>query len=384
MITELTRARLELEKTHEMVDLAKEDVEDIAWFFGAIDDVEKQKEIFSRTSLEKLATVSNGKQWIKWLRELYRKNDDEMRKYAEKELNRPRPEADDLLTPKYRMTLRIQTPSHSIRNNAFTKWNAGVDWIKIRKSDRKDTAKVTKGEILLDLTFPKSIHANSLWEHGLLMSRTVVIALNIGTLGVFWWHVEKDVAKFYEQIIDLEADPKGGVGLVVAPPKRLLVDFDSARFVLNEEAMQSVHRVAALFMREHHRLQKFLGAYAMGLTLFSKTDIHLRLEVNAFGEFHNALKEAMRVFGDWDGTGNFSNDAGRAYEGLADLTDFKKTLELGAALEADVKHEKSHPITLTEVVGIKIYCDDYLQRKAREYFGRLSEESERMHEGPHS
>jgi AbiV family abortive infection protein len=378
MITELTRARLELERTQEIVDLEEGDIKDITWFFTAIDDFEKRKQIFGHTSLGKLATASNGKEWIKWLRDLDRKNEDEMRKYAERELNRPKPEAGDRLTPKYRLTIRIQTPSHSIRNNAFTKWNEGVDGIKIRKSDRKDATRITKGEILLDFTFPKSLHASYLWEHGFFMSKTIVIALNVGTLGFFWWHVGKDVATFYEEIVDLEADPKGSVRLVVAPPKRLVVDFDPARLVLNEEVMRNVNLIAALLMREHQKLERFLGAYATGLTLFSKTDVHLRLEVNAFGEFHNALKEAMRALGDWDGLSDFAEAARRAYEALPEKNDLNKTLDLGAALEADVKREKYHPITLTEVVGMKMYCDYYLQRKAREYFERLSEDSDKM------
>jgi len=210
MITELTRARLELEKTHEMVDLAKEDVEDIAWFFGAIDDVEKQKEILvdvfgeARDSkpTEAVDKVGCGSSIVRTTTRC-----ENMLKRVESTQTRSR------RSPYAKISHDAPDPNSIALDSKqrVYQMERGVDWIKIRKSDRKDTAKVTKGEILLDLTFPKSIHANSLWEHGLLMSRTVVIALNIGTLGVFWWHVEKDVAKFYEQIIDLEADPKGGV-----------------------------------------------------------------------------------------------------------------------------------------------------------------------------
>lgn len=267
-LLELTRARLEVEKASELTKFEEGDVEEITWFFSAVEDVEHRKQIFSSTSLNKLAEVANGKEWIKWLRDLYRKNETEMREYAEKELRRKKPEGEEALTPKYRMRIRIQTPSHSIRNNAFAKWNEGVHGIKIYKSDRKDVTKLTKGEMLIDFTLPKGLHTSYVWEDGLFMAKTVVLAFNVGTLGVFWWNVQKDISTYYVDILDLEADPKGGVKLVVAPHKRLHVGFDEARLVLNENAVWNVYHIAALFMRESQKLEDFLKAYALGLTLF--------------------------------------------------------------------------------------------------------------------
>lgn len=184
-LVELARARLEVEKASELTEFEEGDVEEIKWFFSAVDDAEHRKQIFSSISLKKLAEVTNGKEWIKWLCELYRKNEIEMREYAEKELRRKKPEGEEAFAPKYRMRIRIQTPSHSIRNNAFADWNNRVNDIKIYKSDRKDATKLTKGEMLIDFTLPKGLHMNYVWEHGLFMAKTVVLGIQCRHLRCF-------------------------------------------------------------------------------------------------------------------------------------------------------------------------------------------------------
>jgi hypothetical protein len=340
----------------------------LKWFFSVVEDPEKKKYIFSGASIKKLSEVKSGKEWIGWLYDTFKKNEEEMRELAEKEISRKEPEGKEREKPKYEMRVRIQTPSHSIRGNAFSKWNEGVHNIKMYHSDRKDVKKLTKGEILIDFTFPRSVPSHALWEHGLFMSKTVVIGLNIATLGVFWWHVNKDISTYYEYIHDLEADPKGGVGFTVAPHKRLHVGFDRARFVLDENAMRNVYHIIALFFRESKKLEVFLKAYGVGLTCFSKTDVHLRLEVNAFEEFYNALKAAMQSFDDWDGKKDFIDAVMKQYEKIGDMKDLEKVLKLGKALEEDVVRKRHHPITLTEVLGMKIYCDYYIQLKAKQYF----------------
>jgi AbiV family abortive infection protein len=374
MITELARARLEMEKAQGITEFESGDIEDLTWFFKAMEDPDKRKEIFSSKSLAKLTEVKNGKEWVKWLRDIYRKHEEEMREYAQKEMRRKKPEGEDAHTPKYRMRIRIQTPSHSIRNNAFAEWNKGIHGIKIYKSDRKDATKLTKGEMCIDLTLPKGLHTSYVWEHGLFMAKTVVLSFNVATLGVFWWNVQKDISTYYVDIVDLEADPNGGVKLVVAPHKRLHVGFDEAHLVLDQNTVRNVFHVLTLFMRESKKLEEFLRAYATGLTIFSKIDIHLQIEANAFDEFYKALKAAMIAFGDWDGTGDFKSAVKNQFEKIGDMKDLDKTLDLGSNLEADAGRTKHHPITLTEVIAMKIYCDFYMQLKAKEYLENLKQE----------
>ena len=376
-LTALARARLELEKITEIAEFEEGDVEEISWFFASLEDPERRRQIFSTASLTHLKDAKSGKDWIRWLHGIFRQNENEMRAYAEKELRRQAPDDEDSHHAKYKMRLRIQTPSHSIRGNAFAKWNDGIDGVKIHRSDRKDARGLAKGELLIDLILPKAVSPGYVWDHGFFMAKLVVLAFNIGTHGVFWWHAHKDVSRYYEEIADLEADPRGGVKLVVEPHKRLHVNFDEARLVLDEANVRNVYDVFLLFMREARKIQGFLEGYALGLTLFSKTDIHLRLEVNAFDEFYKALKAAMRAFGDWDGESDFRGAVAKQFERIGHMRELTKTLDLGCELEADVRRERQHPITLTEVLAMKLYCDFYVRLKAREYIENVI-----RHEGP--
>lgn len=383
MVVEFVRPRLELEKLSELTSFELGDVEEITWFFSSVEDPEKRKQIFSSVSLAKLAEFNNGKEWIKWLRETYRKNEEEMREYAQKEMRRAKPEGEEAMAPKYRMRVRIQTPSHSIRNNAFAEWNKNVNWIKINKSKDKDVVKLTKGEMVIELTLVKGLHTSYVWEHGLFMTKLVVISFNIGTLGVFWWHVHKDIWTYYEDIVDLEADPNGSMKLRVAPPKRLHVGFDEARWVLDQQAVSNVFGVLTIFLRDFEKIGEFINEYSMGLTTFSKTDIHLRMEANAFEAFYKALKVAGKFFGDWDGKSDFLAVIKIQLAKIKDMKELEETFALAKALEEDERRQKHHPITLTEVIAMKLYCDVYVQLKAKEYFEKLKDNDDVPQDLPH-
>src|SRR5262249_22503026 len=133
------------------------------------------------------------------------------------------------------------------------------------------------------------------------MAKTFTTALSIATHGFFWWNLPREIEKYYEDLTDLEASPKGQAKIVVAPAKRLALNWGDDRFVLDQAAMAEVMVMVGFLMQEHEKLSKALQSYAFGLTLFSKNDIHLRLETNSFEEFFKSLTQSLQVFGDWDG-----------------------------------------------------------------------------------
>jgi AbiV family abortive infection protein len=370
-LIKLTRARLELEKLTELKEFEDEDVQNLTWFFKATDDIEKRKFIFSSASIKKLEEVQNGRDWINWIRGVYQKNDEEMRKLAEQEIKRQKPNEKEAFDPKYKMRVKIQSQSHSVRNNAFNKWNDGVKDIKIYRSDKKEISGFAKSELLIDFLFPKAIPIAGLWDHGLFMVKTFVIALNIATKGLFWWNVPKDIEKYFEEVTDLDADKDGNIKIGMAIDKRLAINWEDAHLTLNEEEMGRVSMIFAFLMREHKKLENFLKGYATAMVLFSKTDIHLRLEVNAFDEFFKALKEVLITFGDWDNKSPLKDAILKSFSKLGELKDLEKTIDQGISIGQDVVHQKIHNITLTEVAAIKLYTDFYIQMKANEYFNNL-------------
>jgi AbiV family abortive infection protein len=373
-LVELTRARLEMEKLKKVVDdFDEEDTKILTWFYSAIKDEEKAKSIFTLASMKKFQELGNGKDWMKWLKEAFDKNDEQMRELTQKELTRQRPEGDEAWIPKYKMTVRIQSQSHSIRNNAFTKWNAGIKDIKLRKSDRKEAKRYAKDEMIFELTIPKAIPPAQLWDHGFFMAKTFINVLNIATHGLFWWYVPKDIEKFYDEITDLELDKTGNTKLHMVIGKRLTLAWDDARMVLDENEMQRVMVVYTFLMRESMQLKGFLEIYAFALTVFSKIDIHFRLEPNAFNEFFKALKAAMIAFGDWDGKSDLKAAILNQFKILGDFKELDAIIQTG--IDFDPSRGNPPNITLTEIAAMKLYCDVYIQLKAKEYMEKLAEEN---------
>jgi hypothetical protein len=137
------------------------------------------------------------------------------------------------------------------------------------------------------------------------MGETFNVALNVASRGLFWRHVQKNIDTYYEEIVDLEADKKESIKVHIAVGRRLQLNWDEANLVLQEHDLAQCNILFAYFMREGEKLKNFLEPYALALTLFSKTNIHLRLEANAFDEFFKSFKGAMESFGDWDGEGDF-------------------------------------------------------------------------------
>ena len=92
-------------------------------------------------------------------------------------------------------------------------------------------------EMLVTLTMPKSVQGLTVWVAGQQMSHLLVIALNIGTAGFFWWYVPTFVSKYAESVFDLEENAK--VDIERVPQLKL----DWGNLVLTPEDLNRVSLV---------------------------------------------------------------------------------------------------------------------------------------------
>src|SRR5260370_22505471 len=218
--------------------------------------------------------------------------------------------------------------------------------------------------MIMELTAPKAVQLSQLWEYGFFMATTFINALNIATHGLVWWDVPKDIEKFYDEITDLEVDKTGNTKLHMVIGKRLKLAWDDAKMVLDEDEMQRVMVVYPFLMRESRNLKGFLETYAFALTIFSKIDIHFRVEPNAFNEFFKALKTALIAFGDSDGKSDLKQAILNQYKGIGDFREVDAIIQ--TAIDFDPSLGNPPNITLTEIAAMKLYCDVYIQLKAKQ------------------
>jgi AbiV family abortive infection protein len=343
----LAEARLKLAEMEKVAALDEERKSLAEWFGQSAWDEEKAKLIFSKKSLAKYVELENAGEWFKWLKEQFDKADEEARELGKRELERQEPSDPERGEPKWKVKVRLETASHSIRQTE-------LNWISqtggLLKLDRGKSS----AELFVTITLPKAISVHALWDVAWMQSRRFVAALNIGSFGFFWWHLPADVSRFYVQMVDLEANAE--VRLERMP--RLALDWGGR--VLNKDAL--FH--AIMVYSQLPRTPEFLEHYLNGLAFMAKNDIHQRLEPHALIAFYEAFRVAFRNYGDWDGSLAFLEAAKEMFaRDFPTYSGWQEILGLADVLLTTQKPPKE--VTLTHLAGMKMYCDAYIIKKIK-------------------
>ena len=115
-----------------------------------------------------------------------------------------------------------------------------------------------------------------------------------------------------------------------------------------------------------------MDTYFTGLALIAKSDLHLSFAPQASERFAACLSEAMRHFGDWDGTDDGLPAA------IAASFPFKQP-EDGQELLGLLRQVRRQPVlleglTLERSAILKVLCDAYLIRR----FESMAQEASRQ------
>jgi AbiV family abortive infection protein len=346
----LVEARLGMARNVKWAPPGKERAADIGWFMDTTADSEARTQIMSGASMKKLAELGSVPEWVSWLRNEFETAEREAIELAERELAREAPAEDEELEPKWRVKLRLFSGSHSIRPQPLTWWNDISHWIKFHPvgSDHR--------QLIVEMTLPKRVSAPAIWDAGFSLSKHLLLALNIGSSGFFWWYLPEHISRFYEQLTDVESNER----LIVERSPRLRIDWGNnalSQSVLTRVAM-CIHALPRGDEPERHEP---FDHYLTGLGFLSKTDIFMQFEANAFEHFYLALKHAMRVYGDWDeGTPFPERFEAFAVEFFTEDTD--RETYVGAAEKIEAGAVTELRVDLSEVAAMKVLTDAHLLR----------------------
>lgn len=178
----LAEARLGIEEGVSTAPPSPEKLQDSQWLLDALADDERKRFIFSRQSIEKLQADNTLSSWIKWLRETFDQQEREMKDLLAKELEKQMPNDEEASKEKWKIKIRFLCISHSVRQKALNCWNDQVKWIKLFEGDKK------KREVIAEIHLPEAVPVKGLWHVGYGETRRLLLALNIGSLGFFWWY----------------------------------------------------------------------------------------------------------------------------------------------------------------------------------------------------
>ena len=261
-------------------DIPQEDIDLQIWFLNAFDDPEKRNRILTVGSVEKLKQLNDVREWTRSIKAEIEAQDQQMTMFAERELARgPKPEGQDT-KDKWKITLKIETSSLSIRSAPLKEWNKGAHWIKL--SQQQGARK--KDQLLIEMTLGDDVPVAGLWGLGFSLSLQFLIAINMATSGFWWWPLAPNQKRFAESIRDLEH----GVGVeleasgfqVFQPPRPALTDVHIRSLLLC---------FTSLPHPSEPRAQPYIF-YLGGLTFISLNCIQWRCEAQAFGNFLASFK----------------------------------------------------------------------------------------------
>lgn len=359
-IISLAEARIEMcEAANLRFDLSQEELEIQSWFIEKSEDTEARKMIFSSASLKKMAELKSGLKWVKWLKSLFEEAEVANLELAEREIQRgiQLREQDTLVLAgksKWRVRIRLYTQSHSIRPGVLSKWNKATEWIQLVPVSGK------KDQLLVDIVLSEAVAIQSLWHFAWGVARAFVTALNIGTMGFWWWRMSDHISKYYEYIEDLEVKEK--VGLERSPSLR--VDWGKNR-VLTENDLAIVSSCfAAIVSARGGGNEGPYNHYIGGVTFLALNDVHWQCENTVFGNFFLSIQEMMKETGDWKENESLTESLMNFLLDMFPTFDERYVYqELFEAFESgDVEQTK---VTLKEASFMKLFCDAYFLQKIR-------------------
>ncbi len=313
--------------------------------------------------------MKDARAWATWLKEQFDTADAESRVSVEAELSRSRnlPTAGN--KDKWKLRIRVISASHSVRGKNLTKWNKSIDWIKL------SVAK--KNEIIFDLILKDNVPVEALWYFGWGLARHFVVALNIGTMGFWWWRMPEQISRYYESLRDLEKNMD--VGVERSPALR--IDWGQNRVLSAED----LDRVAACFTalpgpheRDQHTAYNY---YIGGLTFLSLNDIHWQCESTVFGNFFECLRALMAEYGDWKEGTNFRESMLRFLDDMfPNMDERDQFADLCGRFES--KNFEGAVVTLKEATFMKLFCDAYFMRQLKQRNALLRDSKERASAEP--
>jgi AbiV family abortive infection protein len=355
-IIKLAEARLsiaEAEKPRSEAEISNDDKSTMRWFLAAAEHPDNTRVIFSGASMAKLRELANVREWIRWLKSEFDKTKAENLALAEAEIARSQNIPSIGTKDKWCIRFRIYSASHSIRPKTLNEWNEKVRWIKLIP------VRGSKNQLIVELTLKDNIPVQGLWHFGWGVARHFVTALNIGTMGFWWWKIPEQVDSYYERIDDLE----NGHQIKITRSPSLKIDWGANRVLTSEDLLQVIKCLNIIprpgDVHKHVPYNYYIG----GTTFLSLNDVHWQCESDIFGNFLECLRHLMKETGEWYPEVSFPEALSRLVDDLYPDADEDKERLISIAKAFEVNKMDEVTVTLKDVSFMKIFCDIYILMK---------------------
>lgn len=187
-LVKLARARLELAKLRSIGARDEEQQAKLQWITNLLQDNTFRRFMAARTADPKFQEAQESEwldelkvEWEEWLR----KNSDTLAAELERH-----PTADSQDARRWQLKLGFDSGWHRLRPRILQPWSGPHSPFTFER-DREDDRR-----LVVQLNLPGSIPLGAVWLVGHDLARLLLLALNIGSMGLFWWRVSNTRTRF--------------------------------------------------------------------------------------------------------------------------------------------------------------------------------------------
>ncbi|WP_276484782.1 AbiV family abortive infection protein [Paraflavitalea pollutisoli] len=338
----LELAKLEGEKKEE--DVVNPEVD---WLSIQLDDPDRRHFILGETSQHQLEEFDGDfSKWIHWLQEYYQNEKDHLTLLAEAELKRIAQTDLNQITAKWKMRIKIITPSHDIRQSTLEQFNKRNPHLKLY-------AGADTHFLLIEFTFGDNVPAKDLWHYGWHISKLFVAAINISAGGFFYWNAITDKTTYYEGLHDLQTNSR----IKVSPPPTLNINWEKASIRLTESHLDTTEFMFTYLLQNQDQvISQAISLYGSALALIAKSDVHSHFEALILRDLSTAFRTCAIHSLPMNSSDNFVDVAYNHLDGMIkDKQEFARVITMAAKLEDDASYQ-AYPIKLTDILLLKQYC----------------------------
>jgi hypothetical protein len=221
--------------------------------------------------------------------------------------------------------------------------------------------------LLIDIFLDNTISIKELWHQAWNTSNLLVAALNVGTNGLFYWNIPKNVDKFYEGIWDLENKKRMDAIIKTS----LELDWSSHQLYLTELEIGTTFLVFRYFSEVFDSPQyEPIFYYMNALGMLAKNDMHLHLEEQSYLNFYLAFKRAIILNEQIEENADIKEIGFKLIGNLlSNREEYDKVMDIGKSLEEN-NGNPNMQFSLTEIIGMKQYAGLYFMTlAARKFYG---------------
>jgi AbiV family abortive infection protein len=199
MMIELVEARLGMETSRDWQSLDLGAGSILRWFLNATNTPDMRDLIFGQKAFDKLAELGKMREWMTWLKEQFDQAEAESREHLQRELARPRTDPAERGKDRRQVVIRLYSTAQSIRNSAIRSWNERPTWIRLAAVQNDKQA------VDVEFTLGTAVGMEQLGLASFSAARLFIVAMNIGSTGLWWWSRPDHAGRFYQRLSDLDA-----------------------------------------------------------------------------------------------------------------------------------------------------------------------------------